>query len=243
MPDQFLVYKEEILWKCPIIRVVAESERPGRLYSYSRKWPVSYSAQPEGSFPEKSKEQCKQHVNKVQNCHPWPYTGSPLICFPHAALFTLEGDDECLFLATSFVWVYIKLSLKHCSFDKALNFFRKNTYGELLLTLLTQQTKARPADVSHSRQKEGTGRANSKEPPHGKRLECFIIHSAKRHPFPLFLLSRLNVVAQPNLLLNSVSGEQQAHSLASSCAKCFRNSWDIPWQHHRKKLPIKLVRN
>lgn len=49
-------------------------------------------------------------------------------------------------------------------------------------------------------------------------------NAKKGTPFPLFLLSRLNLVAQPNLLLNSVSGEQQAHSLASSCVKCFRNS-------------------
>lgn len=83
--------------------------------------------------------------------------------------------------------------------------------------------------MSHSRQEEGTGRANSKELPHGKRLECFVTHGAKkRHLFFLFLLSRLNLVAQPNLLLNSVSGEQQTHSLASSYAKCFRNSRDIP---------------
>lgn len=82
---------------------------------------------------------------------------------------------------------------------QSLEFLQKITYGELLLTLLTQtneswgtarlvtQMKARPADVCHSRQEEGTGRANSKELSHGKSLECFLTHSGKKGtPFPLF---------------------------------------------------------
>lgn len=202
---------------------------------------------------KKVKSKARKHFNKVKNCHPWPFHRKSTHLFPTCCTIYIgrrRGEEECLFLAAPFVWVYIKLSLRQCSFDKDLTFLQKITYGELLLTLLTQtneswgtarlvtQTKARPADVSHSRQEEGTGRANSKELPHGKRPGCFVTHSAKKGTsFPLFLPSKLNLVAQPNLLLNSVSGEQQTQALASSCTDCSRNSWDILWQHHKKNFP------
>lgn len=104
-------------------------------------------------FPRKKvKSNASKHFNKIQNCHPWPLHRKSTHLFPTCRTIYIgrrRGDKECLFHATLFVWVYIKLSLKQCLFDKALNFFRKS-HMEGCFWPYPNKWKLRHSQISHT---------------------------------------------------------------------------------------------